>query len=314
MDLPTLSISELAQRTGIPQATLRSWESRYGFPDPARLPGGHRRYTESDVDAVQEVLRHRRSGLGLEAAVRRVSATPSQETTSLYAELRHRHPDLAPQVLSKRAMIALSRALEDECCAQAPRPLLVASFQRRHFYRASYARWLELARTARTAVVLADFAEPLPVSPGQPIEVAVPWDSPVNREWAIVCDAPARAACLVGWERPGQIGIADRARRFEVLWSVDPQVVRDASESALALADQFRPGWRPASAAYGLSGPDASPGAGVTRGSDSSPGVRSADQPVVDALLPDAAPMASEDLKRATGLMTRTIAYLDGAR
>lgn len=35
--------------TGIPSATLRVWERRYGFPDTARTEGGHRLYSESDV-------------------------------------------------------------------------------------------------------------------------------------------------------------------------------------------------------------------------------------------------------------------------
>ena len=36
MEQTVLSISDLAERTGVPQATLRSWEARYGFPAPAR--------------------------------------------------------------------------------------------------------------------------------------------------------------------------------------------------------------------------------------------------------------------------------------
>jgi len=44
-----LSIGELAQRTGMPAATLRSWEDRYGFPRPPRLARGHRRYQDSDI-------------------------------------------------------------------------------------------------------------------------------------------------------------------------------------------------------------------------------------------------------------------------
>jgi MerR family transcriptional regulator, light-induced transcriptional regulator len=275
-----LSIRELADRTGVPQATLRSWEARYGFPEPTRLPGGHRRYAESDIDAVQEVLRHRRSGLALEVAVRRVTSAAPHETASLFAELRRRHPELVPQVVSKRAMLALSRAVEDECCAQASRPLLIGTFQRRRFYRASYARWVELARTARTAIVLADFADPLPVSPGLPVEVAVPYTSPVNREWSIVCEAADRPVCMVGWERPGQVGSPDASRRFELLWSMDPQVVRDAARTAIGFADAYRPGWRD------------------------------------DKDLPfdETAPTASVDLQRATGLFTRMMGYLDSAR
>jgi DICT domain-containing protein len=272
-----LSISDLAERTGVPQATLRSWEARYGFPEAARLPGGHRRYPESVVARVQEVQRHRRSGLALEAAVRRVTAAGIPGTTSLFAELRRRHPELAPQVLSKKALLALSRAIEDECCAQATKPVLFATFQRRQFYRASYARWVELARTARTAVVFADFADPVDVRPRLPVEIAVPYDSPLNREWSIVCEADDRPACMVGWERPGEA--PGGRRRFEVIWSVDPQVVRDAARVALALSELYRPGWH--------------------RG-DVEP-------------FEETAPAASEDLRRATGVMGRMMGYLDTA-
>ena len=53
-----LTIGDLARRTGVPSATLRSWESRHGFPRPARMAGGHRRYAESEVAAVLDVVRH----------------------------------------------------------------------------------------------------------------------------------------------------------------------------------------------------------------------------------------------------------------
>ncbi|WP_148572056.1 DICT sensory domain-containing protein [Nocardioides caldifontis] len=275
-----LTISELAQRTGVPQATLRSWEARYGFPRPERLPGGHRRYAESDVAGVEEVLRHRAAGLGLEAAVRRAVAGPVGGNASLHGELRRRHPTLVPQLLSKRSMVALSHALEDECCAQAQRPLLFAGFQRRRFLRESYARWVELARTAGQAVVFADLEEPAPVQPGSLVEVAVPYDAAINREWFLVCDAPDRPACLVGWERPGQPLAPDSARRFETVWSVDPVVVREAARICVELADTYRPGWR-----------------------------------VQEWQALDETPApASADLHRATGLVNRMMGYLDTAR
>ena len=163
-----LTISDLAGRTGVPAATLRSWEARYGFPTPARMAGGHRRYAEPDVAAVLEVLRHRDAGLALESAVRRVTAE-SVQPRSFYAELRRAHPTLPTQVLSKPSLIALSRAIEDECCARAQEPLLFGCFQRDSFLRASRARWVELARShdpeqgqalARLAAAL--FAEPNP--------------------------------------------------------------------------------------------------------------------------------------------------------
>ena len=50
-----LSIGELARRTGVPAATLRSWEDRYDFPRPERMAGGHRRYAESDSGRIEEI-------------------------------------------------------------------------------------------------------------------------------------------------------------------------------------------------------------------------------------------------------------------
>jgi DNA-binding transcriptional MerR regulator/methylmalonyl-CoA mutase cobalamin-binding subunit len=39
----------VTRRTGIGEHTLRAWERRYGFPQPFRLPSGHRRYTGDQV-------------------------------------------------------------------------------------------------------------------------------------------------------------------------------------------------------------------------------------------------------------------------
>ena len=44
-----LSIGALSRATGIPVETLRTWESRYGFPVPERRPSGHRVYPLSVV-------------------------------------------------------------------------------------------------------------------------------------------------------------------------------------------------------------------------------------------------------------------------
>ena len=66
-----LTTAQLAQLTGLSAGTLRMWESRHGFPAPARLPGGHRRYSERDVALVREVLHLREQGLSLTAAIER---------------------------------------------------------------------------------------------------------------------------------------------------------------------------------------------------------------------------------------------------
>ncbi len=212
--------------------------------------------------------------------MRRAAAAAAPETMSLFAELRRRHPDLKPQLLSKKALVALSHAIEDESCARAERPLLFGGFQRGRFLRESYARWVELARTARTAVVFAHFAEPVPSRARMPVEVAIPPDSPLKREWLVVCDAPDHPACMVAFERPGQDPVRDSQRRFEALWTVDPRVVRDAARICAGLADAYRPGWR----------------TGEWKELEEEP------------------PAASSDLRRATDLLNRTMAYLDLSR
>lgn len=243
-----LTIGDLASRTGVAAGTLRTWESRYGVPSPGRSKSGQRRYSSDDVVLVEETLRHRASGLSMSAAVERARAGTQDRSrpndSSVYAGLLRRHPDLRVHLLRKPAVLALCRAVEDECAAQADRPLLFAAFQRTELYEPSRRRWAELSRTALETVVFADFT-PGPRSarrPGTPLEVPVPFDSPLNREWVLVCDSAEHPGCVVGWERPGEPDGEDRSRRFETLWTVDPQVVRDAARLCAQLSETHLPG------------------------------------------------------------------------
>jgi DNA-binding transcriptional MerR regulator len=52
---PVYSIGAVAQMLGIPPATLRTWEERYGLPVPQRSPGGHRVYSRDQVDQLRFV-------------------------------------------------------------------------------------------------------------------------------------------------------------------------------------------------------------------------------------------------------------------
>jgi DICT domain-containing protein len=245
-----LTIRELAERTGVSAPTLRSWETRYGAPRPRRLQGGHRRYAPQDVAFVAEVVRLRDSGLALPAAIDRagsMTAAFPEPDLSVFAGLRRRHPHLAPRVLRKQTLLALTRAIEDESRARAERPLLFASFQHERFYLQSRGRWEDLARTAERVVVFADFGRSAHAGAAQsdraaPRLVPTPPDSPLQREWFLVCDSPDFPVCVTGWQLPDQDDVPDRARRFETLWTVDPVEVRDAARICAALADTFAPG------------------------------------------------------------------------
>jgi DICT domain-containing protein len=267
----------------VPAATLRSWEDRYGFPRPHRLAGGHRRYDHGDIGLIEAVVRLRAAGMSLHTAIAQATSAAAQPEPSVFAGLRRRHPGLVPQVLRKVTLLALTRAIEDECCARAERPVLFAAFQRQRFFLQSQRRWNELARTARAVVVFADFGEPAagnrpPRGPAL-IKVPLPADAAARREWTLVCDSPDYPACVASWEFPGQPQAADAGRRFEVTWSVDPQVVRDAAVICAQLARSAHPGLGP----------------------------------LLDALPSEPPAPASADLRRAAGLLTRMTGYLEKA-
>jgi DICT domain-containing protein len=242
--MTTFSIGDVADRTGVPEGTLRMWERRHRFPVPQRLPSGHRRYSERDVELVRRVAAERAAGVALSTAIERASRDPPPPATSLFAALRRQRPDLESRLLPKRLMIALSHAIEDESLARAERPVLFAAFQRERFYRQAQARWRALSLHAELAVAFADFAAPHRPR-GGPAEIPVRRDSPLAREWAIVCDAPGHAVCLLGREALAS-GRLDR--HFETIWSVESDVVRDAAlacaqitaTSDAALADRVR--------------------------------------------------------------------------
>lgn len=233
-----LTIREFAARTGVPAGTLRMWEERYGFPKPQRLPSGHRRFTDDQVDVVRAVVGARDSGLSLPAAIERATGSPREAPQSLYALLRLRRPELTPELVPKPRMIALSHAIEDECFTRAHAPVLIGSFQREKFYVVERPRWKGFATTASVAVAFADFDTRTDTNP---LQIHVELDHQLNREWAIVCFAAGASAALAGWEPPGQDDVADSRRQFEAIWTVDPELVYEAADAAAALAERAAP-------------------------------------------------------------------------
>jgi MerR family transcriptional regulator, light-induced transcriptional regulator len=234
---PGLSIGEVAARTGVAEGTLRMWETRHGFPTPGRLASGHRRYSEEDLRRVLSVARAREAGLSLEAAIDRARRLDSEPRPSVFAGLRDRFDHLHPQPLPKRALVWLSRALEDEVAARSPGGLLFGAFQQERFYRQAEYRWRRLARSCDQAFALADFATPRRPS-GGPAEIALASTDVLMSEWVIVCDAPRLPACLVGWERPAA---PSGPRVFEMIWSVEPAVVREAARICRELVARTAP-------------------------------------------------------------------------
>ena len=77
-----LSVADVAERVGVAAATLRAWERRYGIGPSARTTGGHRRYSNADIAALQRLQRLTRAGMPTGSAAVLAFGTAGQERSS----------------------------------------------------------------------------------------------------------------------------------------------------------------------------------------------------------------------------------------
>jgi DNA-binding transcriptional MerR regulator len=69
-DEPLYNIGMVSRMTGVPVATLRVWERRYGFPQSTRTPGGHRLCSEREVIRLRWVKARVDEGMQTGQAIR----------------------------------------------------------------------------------------------------------------------------------------------------------------------------------------------------------------------------------------------------
>ncbi len=67
--LPIFNLKAVVKETGIKPDTLRAWERRYGMPAPQRTTGGHRLYSQRDVDLLHWLLARQAEGMSISRAV-----------------------------------------------------------------------------------------------------------------------------------------------------------------------------------------------------------------------------------------------------
>lgn len=68
-------IHVVAEKTGVPAATLRAWERRYGIPFPARTESSYRLYSDHDVELVRLLNQHCAAGMAPAEAARLLRAS-----------------------------------------------------------------------------------------------------------------------------------------------------------------------------------------------------------------------------------------------
>ena len=225
-----LAIKDVAARTGIAAGTIRMWEQRYGFPEPQRTSAGYRVYSEDDVEALRRVLAYRERGLSVPAAVDRArSSDLATDRPSLYGVLAAGDSPPPAQLLCKRTLIAVSRAIEEETISRAASPVVIGAFQQRAQLprgraplpragadrrRRGGVRRLRRARRGRRRA-------------GRGADVAR------RRARQRVGGRGRRAratppACSRG-SGPARAEVPDLERRFEAMWTLDPRAARRAA-------------------------------------------------------------------------------------
>lgn len=68
-ETPTFNLKAVVQETGLKPDTLRAWERRYGLPAPNRTSGGHRLYSQHDINMLKWLLERQNEGLSISRAV-----------------------------------------------------------------------------------------------------------------------------------------------------------------------------------------------------------------------------------------------------
>jgi MerR family transcriptional regulator, light-induced transcriptional regulator len=84
-ELPRYTVRVVAERVGVPIATLRSWNQRYGVGPPDHSPGRHRLYSETYIATVQQM--HALIGQG---------ASPGSAARAAIDSVRPARGDTAP--------------------------------------------------------------------------------------------------------------------------------------------------------------------------------------------------------------------------
>ncbi|MGH2349526.1 MAG: MerR family transcriptional regulator [bacterium] len=54
-DLPIYPIRTVARLSGVDARRIRAWESQYGLLRPARTRGGHRLFSQQDIDRIKRI-------------------------------------------------------------------------------------------------------------------------------------------------------------------------------------------------------------------------------------------------------------------
>lgn len=128
------TIKSVSKKTGIPAATLRKWEQRYGLVAPLRLENGYRGYTERDLHILKWVNQRVQTGELISTVAEEIKERlregwhPPEAPPAAAAGVAPRRERLLAQLLASDTSGAV-RSLEELFSVLAPESVLLDVFQ-----------------------------------------------------------------------------------------------------------------------------------------------------------------------------------------
>lgn len=101
---PVFNIKAVVTQTGLNPATIRAWERRYGLPSPNRTTGGHRQYSQRDINTLKWLVARQEEGVSISHAV---------DLWRSYLD-RGEDPLLAPTAVLKEPKSGVARIFEGD--------------------------------------------------------------------------------------------------------------------------------------------------------------------------------------------------------
>ena len=81
---PLYNLSAVVKETGLKPPTIRAWERRYGMPSPQRTAGGHRQYSQRDIEMLNWLIARQEEGMSISHAVKLWRTLNNQRDDSLH--------------------------------------------------------------------------------------------------------------------------------------------------------------------------------------------------------------------------------------
>jgi len=113
---PTFNLKAVTQETGVNPDTLRAWERRYDLPNPERTQGGHRIYSQRDIDIVKWLVARQAEGLRIKQAValwRRLEADGKEPLLMKVAQAQPEMPARGTVAELRQAWVSASLAYDE---------------------------------------------------------------------------------------------------------------------------------------------------------------------------------------------------------